>query len=152
MKEYIDALAKRDFSNVLIAVDFDGTCVMHEFPEVGEDVPFAVAVLKALAAAGAKLMLWTMRSDLGFEGASGPNVTIARDYLLHAKQWFEKHDIPLYGLNENPQQKGWTESPKCYAHIYIDDAALGCPLVCDGHDRPYVDWEQVALLLIAYKL
>ena len=46
-----------------------------------------------------------------------------------AVNWFKKNDIPLYGINENPDQSSWTTSPKPYCHIYIDDAALGCPLI-----------------------
>lgn len=38
-----------------------------------------------------------------------------------------------------------TSSPKVHADLYIDDAALGCPLIYnpDFSDRPYVDWEKV---------
>lgn len=52
------------------------------------------------------------------------------DGLQDAIDWFKKYDIPLFGVNEkkNPTQKDWTSSPKPYAHIYIDDAALGVPL------------------------
>lgn len=46
----------------IIAVDFDDTCVKHEFPRVGEEIG-AVKVLKLLVANGHKLILWTMRSD-----------------------------------------------------------------------------------------
>ena len=35
------------------------------------------------------------------------------------------------------------------AHLYIDDAALGCPLKMDSNlsDRPFVDWEVISLFL-----
>ena len=33
---------------MIIAVDFDGTCVKHRYPMVGEDVDGAVSVLKEL--------------------------------------------------------------------------------------------------------
>ena len=47
-------------------------------------------------------------------------------------------------MNRNPEQGTWSESPKAHCNIYIDDAALGCPLVypADG-SRPYVDWVKV---------
>ena len=35
-----------------ILVDFDGTCVMHEYPRVGKDNPNCVKVLKDLVKAG----------------------------------------------------------------------------------------------------
>lgn len=112
-----------------IAVDFDGTCVTHEYPRVGKDIG-AVPVLKKLVDSGHHIILNTMRS--GKE-------------LVDAVQWFADNDIPLYGANENPTQKEWTLSPKVYAHLYIDDAALGCPLRFDRavSSRPFVDWEVV---------
>lgn len=70
------------------------------------------------------------------------------DGLQDAIDWFKKHDIPLFGVNENPTQKDWTSSPKPYAHIYIDDAALGVPLKHDFlSERPYVDWDIVRYYL-----
>ena len=112
-----------------IAIDFDGTCVTHDYPRVGKDIG-AVPVLKKLIDSGHQLILNTMRS--GKE-------------LKDAVQWFIDNDIPLYGVNENPTQKSWTASPKVYAHLYIDDAALGCPLMFDHavSNRPFVNWELV---------
>lgn len=111
---------------MIIAVDFDGTCVTHEYPNVGKDIG-AVTVLKALVEIGHKIILNTMRSG---------------DELADAIQWFIDNDIQLYGVNENPTQKEWTASPKVYAHIYIDDCAFGCPLKMDPAigDKPFVDW------------
>lgn len=112
-----------------IAVDFDGTCVSHEYPSVGKDIG-AVPVLKKLTENGHKLILNTMRSG---------------DELEDAVEWFEENEISLYGINNNPSQKFWTDSPKVYAHLYIDDAALGCPLKMDPTVSVglFVDWQQV---------
>lgn len=115
-----------------IAVDFDGTCVTHAYPRVGDDIG-AHLVLLALVEQGHKLILWTMRSGARLE---------------EAIQWFMAHNIPLYGVQTNPTQRAWTESPKCYAELYIDDAALGIPLHHpENGDRPFVDWAAVARLL-----
>jgi len=118
---------------MIIAVDFDGTCTTHEYPAMGKDIG-AETVLKRLSAAGHLLILWTMRSD---------------SYLEDAVQWFKVRGIPLYGINSNPTQKEWTNSPKAYAHLYIDDAALGIPLCMPIHadERPFVDWKAVELML-----
>lgn len=118
----------------IIAVDFDGTCVTHEFPKIGEPIG-AERVLRRLVEHGHQLILWTMRSD-----------SPSQDYLTQAVQWFKDNNIPLWGINNNPDQHTWTTSPKCYAHLYIDDAALGIPLI--QADRPYVDWDAVELMLI----
>lgn len=114
-----------------IAIDFDGTCVTHEYPEIGRDLG-ATTTLKTLVDNGHKLILLTMRSGKTLEDA---------------KHWFEERGIILYGVNENPSQKRWTESPKVYANLYIDDANLGTPLVKNSiaSDRPYVDWKLVLI-------
>ena len=46
---------------MIIAIDFDGTCVTHEYPYIGKDIG-AVPVLQRLVKAGHELILWTMRS------------------------------------------------------------------------------------------
>jgi hypothetical protein len=72
--------------------------------------------------------------------------------LVDAIDWFEDNNIPLFGVNGNPDQGCWTKSPKAYANIYIDDAALGCPLVTPIENgrvsgKPYVDWVRVKEML-----
>lgn len=115
--------------NLIIAVDFDGTCVTHEYPNVGKEIG-AAQVLKRITDAGHKIILFTMRS--GKE-------------LQDAVNWFKQNDIPLFGINENPEQHTWTESPKPYAHMYIDDAAFGCPLIFNDEisSRGFVNWEVI---------
>ena len=46
---------------MIIAVDFDGTCVKHAYPKIGEDIG-AIPVLKQLVNDGHQLVLNTMRS------------------------------------------------------------------------------------------
>lgn len=123
---------------LVIAVDFDGTCVTHEFPRMGKDVPYAIDVLRYWVRQGHKIVLNTMRSDQK-----------ERKYLSEAIAWFKINGIPLYGVNSNPGQRSWTSSPKTYAHFYVDDAALGCPLIkYEGFsERPFVDWIMVDKLV-----
>jgi hypothetical protein len=127
---------------MIIAVDFDGTCVSHEFPLIGKDIGGAKA-LKQLTDIGHKLILFTMRSDK--EIVESEDYNIAGQYLTDAVNWFKKNSIPLYGIQSNPTQSKWTTSPKCYAQLYIDDAAFGCPLKWDANisERPFVDWDKV---------
>ena len=134
---------------MIIAIDFDGTCVTHEFPKVGKDIG-AVPVLKKLVENGHQLILYTMRSDREFGGETKDPTTkdVTGMFLTDAVNWFKENDIPLYGIQRNPTQDNWTTSPKCYAQLYIDDAALGCPLIISElSDRPYVDWNAVALII-----
>lgn len=119
---------------MIICIDFDGTCVTHDYPQVGKEIG-ATPVLKQLAADGHRFILWTMRSG---------------QQLAEAIDWFQEREIPLYGVQKNPTQDRWTASPKAYAQLYIDDAALGCPLINDEtvSNRPFVDWEAVKQFLI----
>lgn len=138
------------FKDKIFGVDFDGTCVMHEFPQVGDTVPGAVPVLRALTDAGARLILNTIRCNKAkFKDIEKctDSAEIA-NFLLSAELWFERNQIPLYASNVNPQQGNWSTSPKVYCHAYIDDAAIGCPLIYGVHSRPYVDWVKVSRLLI----
>ena len=136
---------------MIIAVDFDGTCVTHEFPYVGKEIG-AAEVLKELTDKGHKIILFTMRShpeEINQNRTIGGDI-ISNDTLQDAIDWFKKHDIPFFGVNENPTQKDWSSSPKPYAHIYIDDAALGVPLKKDSlSEKPYVDWDIVRYYLHA---
>jgi len=120
-----------------IAIDFDGTCVDHCFPDIGEEVPECVDVLKELVQAGHKLILNTMRSG---------------EYLEPAVQWFISRGIPLSGINTDPAQSGWTQSPKCFSELYIDDAAFGAPIIeRAGFNRKSIDWGVVREKLLILK-
>jgi len=117
-----------------ICVDFDGTLVDHRYPEIGKPVPEAMKWLKNFQSYGARIILYTMRSD---SDKYGPILTQAVSYV-------KAGGITLYGINHNPDQDDWTKSPKAYADLYIDDSAVGCPLVqIKGFARPCVDWKKV---------
>lgn len=134
---------------MVICIDFDGTCVTHEFPHIGKDIG-AIPVLKKLIKYGHKLVLFTMRSDVQNPFSTSPEILDAGGcYLTNAVNWLEDRGVDLYGVNSNPTQSTWTHSPKAYGHIYIDDAALGCPVIHDQSicSRPYVDWIKVEELL-----
>lgn len=106
---------------------------MHEYPKIGEDVPNAVEVLKKLNENQVKLILWTIRSG---------------EYLQEAVNWFVEREIEIWAVNKNPQQRFWSKSPKAFAPVYIDDAAIGCPLkLSSDGSRPFADWLQIQRLL-----
>ena len=121
------------YSGLDIAIDFDGTCVTHEYPYMGRDIG-AAPVLRELAERGHNLILFTMRSG-----------NLEKD----AVQWFKENGIPLYAVNSNPTQKKWTKSPKVHADLYIDDRTLGVPLIySETASHPYVDWVKVREWLV----
>lgn len=120
---------------MLIAVDFDGSIVKHRYPYIGDPVPNAIHWMNEWIKAGAKLILWTMRDD---------------EYLSEAIQYCENNGVIFYDHNRNPMQDSWTKSPKCYAHKYIDDSSIMCPLIenprMGGH--PHVDWSIVGPIVM----
>ena len=113
---------------MVICVDFDGVCCEHKFPDIGKDIG-AFPWLKKFQEMGAKLILYTMRSD---SEKAGP-------VLSEAVEHCRKNGIEFYGVNNNPTQHLWSASPKVYGKLYIDDAALGCPLTREG----FADWSKI---------
>lgn len=97
-----------------IAVDFDGTIVTHEYPNIGKEIPFAVQTLKMLQDDGHKLILWTVR-----EG----------DLLRDAVQWCREKGLEFYAANkdypEEEEQNNNHFSRKLKADIWIDDRNIG---------------------------
>lgn len=128
-----------------IAIDFDGTIVTHEFPKIGRLLPGAKETMQALWKNGHKIFLWTMR---------GYNPKYKR-CLEEAVAWLDDHGIGPDGINRTTSEFS-TTSPKQYANLYIDDAALGCPLciypTSTGETGFCADWFQIANILqrIAY--
>lgn len=136
-----------------ICIDFDGTCVTHEFPEVGKDIG-AAPVLKKIVECGHNIILFTMRSNILEVTSEEYGSKIPGRYLDDAINWFIENSIPLYGVNINPTQHTWTNSNKAYGQLYIDDAALGCPLIMNSEisRRPFVDWNLVEIYLKKSKI
>lgn len=97
-----------------IAVDFDGTIVEHEYPEIGREQLFAFDTLRALQNQGAMLILWTFRSG---------------ESLKEAVEYCREHGIEFYAVNKNyPEERVGGDdasSRKINADVYIDDKNLG---------------------------
>jgi len=101
-----------DFSNIKIAVDFDGTIVDHMYPEIGKEKLFAFRTLKEIEKKGARLILWTFRS--GKE-------------LDEAVEFCKENGIEFYAVNKNYPEEIFdpTISRKIDADIFIDDRNIG---------------------------
>ena len=94
-----------------IAVDFDGTIVKHKYPEIGEEIPFAIDTLKRLQAEGeCRLILWSSRTG---------------DLLQEAVDFCKSRGLEFYAVNkENPEDE-YMPQHKVVADVYIDDRNLG---------------------------
>lgn len=101
---------------LLIAIDFDGTIVGHDFPDIGEPLPAAFDVLKRIQAAGHRLILNTCREDG------------KRKYLTEAVDFCRDNGIEFVSVNENAPEDDFREEKlkrKVYASLYIDDRNFG---------------------------
>jgi hypothetical protein len=68
-------------------------------------------------------------------------------FLTEAVQWFVSRDIPLFSVNENPEQV-FTKSAKVYADVYIDDCGVALPWAYPaGWARGCADWIDIDLLV-----
>jgi hypothetical protein len=101
-----------DFSGIKIAVDFDGTIVEHEYPEIGKEKLFAFLTLKELNKKGARLILWTFRTGKELE---------------EAVEFCRKNGVEFYAVNKNYPEEILNEAVgrKIDADIYIDDKNIG---------------------------
>ena len=97
---------------MVIAVDFDGTIVKHEYPNIGKPLLFAFETLRALQKQGHRLILWTYR---------------AGKKLDEAVEFCKQHGVEFYAINKNYPEEEFDEtiSRKIYADLYIDDRNIG---------------------------
>ena len=96
----------------VIAIDFDGTIVEHDYPRIGKEMLFAFATLKELNKKGHKLILWTIRTG---------------HLLDEAVEYCKKNGVEFYAVNKNFPEEVLTEntSRKLNADIFIDDRNVG---------------------------
>lgn len=98
---------------MIIAVDFDGTIVTHEYPKIGKEIPFAIATLKKIQQEGRhQLILWTVRQGKELE---------------EALEFCKKRGLEFYAVNSNfpEEQEEHACARKLAADLFIDDRNLG---------------------------
>ena len=98
---------------MIIAVDFDGTIVTHEYPRIGKEIPFAIDSLKRLQEKpDYQLVLWTVREGV---------------LLEEAVQFCRERGLEFYAVNSNyPEESDENPEPrKLQADLFIDDRNLG---------------------------
>lgn len=98
---------------MIIAVDFDGTIVEHEYPKIGNPIPFAIETLLEIQKDGHKLILWTVRRG---------------DLLQEAVDYCAESGLFFYAENENYRGETIEKSEysrKLKSDLFIDDRNLG---------------------------
>lgn len=98
----------------IIAVDFDGTIVTNEYPNIGEELPFATETLRMLIRDHHRVILWSVR-----EGK----------LLQDAIDWCRERGVEFYAVNrdypEEEKEKNNHYSRKLKADYFIDDRGIG---------------------------
>lgn len=99
---------------MVIAVDFDGTIVEHQYPAIGPEIPFATETLRMLIKEHHKLILWSVR-----EGR----------LLDDAVKWCKERGVVFYAVNRDYPEETLDNnnhfSRKIKADYFIDDRNIG---------------------------
>ena len=98
---------------MIVAFDFDGTVVEHQFPKIGPPLPGAIETLRALQDAGHTLILWTCRKGLELQAAL---------------EWLDAQGVYPECVNCNTPEmevEFGGDTRKVFANVYIDDRNLG---------------------------
>ncbi len=95
-----------------IAIDFDGTIVEDNYPEIGKPILFAFETMHKFQEEGYRLILWTYRSG---------------KKLDEAVAFCEEKGILFYAVNKSFPEEIFDEkySRKIKADIFIDDRNFG---------------------------
>ena len=101
-----------DVTNIKIAVDFDGTIVEHQYPDIGKEKLFAFETLREMQKRGFKLILWTVRSG---------------ERLEEAVEFCRNKGVEFYAKNKSCPEEVIDDGfvRKIEADIYIDDRNVG---------------------------
>ena len=94
----------------IIAIDFDGTIVRHEYPEVGKLLPDAAKTIRWLHD-WADIIIWTCR--------------YTTEDIEQMKLFLSYENIPYDSINANMPSILFRPIPKIYFDIGIDDRNIG---------------------------
>lgn len=127
-----------------VYLDFDGTVVEHQYPQIGRCNFGGYKVIKALQEAGYEIILNTYRADLSKEALDK-----ALDYVN--RLWgmvegdFETNLTPIAATNKKLHPQEWDMQTFMQTEIiYIDDSSQKSPLKPAVMSAGYmVDWAKI---------
>lgn len=95
-----------------IAIDFDGTIVEDDYPDIGKPMLFAFETMRELQKRNHQLILWTYRSGAELDAAV---------------EFCSKNGVEFYAVNQSYPEEVYDagSSRKIHAHIFIDDRNIG---------------------------
>lgn len=97
---------------MVIAIDFDGTIVKNQWPEIGKLRLLAKLVIRWLQKRGHELILFTCRE---------------KKHLTRAYSFLDEHGIKFKYYNENTEERVCEYGGDCRkisADLYLDDKAF----------------------------
>ncbi len=102
------------FDSPIIAIDFDDTIVISDYPEIIGFKPGAKKAIKKLKDAGCRIVIWTCRTD----------TDKVEEFLI-------KNNVPFDAINDNSaitdeewKRTGFEDTRKIGADLVIDDRAI----------------------------
>ena len=111
----------------IIAVDFDGTLCVDEYPVIGEANEKLIEWLKFKQDQGSRIILWTCRCG---------------DHLQAAVDWCASRGLVFDAINDNipgvVAVMGNSNSRKVFADVYIDDKSGKAYYNGEDINLPYV--------------
>lgn len=96
----------------IVAVDFDGTLVMDQYPMIGPPYNDLFELCKKLRTLGVKIVLWTCRDG---------------EFLKDAVEFCAANGLEFDAVNQNipeVQELYGGDTRKVFADVYIDDKAV----------------------------
>ena len=96
----------------IVAVDFDGTLVMDQYPMIGLPYNDLFCLCKQLKTLGVKIVLWTCRDG---------------EFLKDAVEFCAANGLEFDAVNQNipeVQELYGGDTRKVFADVYIDDKAV----------------------------
>jgi len=96
--------------SLIIAVDFDGTVIKQEYPEMGKPIKGVKEALWRVKHKGHKIVYWTARN--GFK-------------LKEVKNWLIGNHYPIDGINRNLPGSPYRSWPKICMDVIWDDRNVG---------------------------
>lgn len=126
-----------------IYLDFDGTVVEHQWPEMGRCNFGCFEVIKKLQDAGHEIILNTYRADIG-DGTLDKAIKLLNE---HSFMFFKDRETSINPILEhtknkiNPSAWNWNNHNKENV-MFIDDIALDIPLKKACMTNGFmVDWD-----------
>ena len=103
---------QKEFVNIRVAIDFDGTIVEHAYPEIGKEKLFAFETLREMQKRGFRLILWTYRTGVELE---------------EALEFCRQRGVEFYAVNKSYPEEVFDEtvSRKIDVDLFIDDKNIG---------------------------